>query len=187
MDFYIAKKKANSSIAIKSDSAFQNIPAITVTGIKSRNVSPQPLALSPLREKTGNKKKSDFEIPKTAPVVIPITIDPPKEPFNKKARVAIIFLVLAKLVMIAAFIFLLCSLLIPFYLLTGIAALFALLALVFGLWAKKEINAQEPYEREPGGKEAGEVVARAVGGIASAGFIILLAVIIEWIRRRNGR
>jgi hypothetical protein len=187
--FYIGKKKDVTSITFNKDSAFQQRPVLAAVQKEATPVQEvsQKASILPVRENTAIKKKDHFTEEKIVPAITPVPINPPKEPFNKKARAAIIFLVFAKLVMIAAFIVLLCSLLMTFFLLTGIAALFALLAVVFGLWAQKELNAQEPYERELGGKEAREVVVRAIGGLASAGFIILLAMLIDWIQRENGR
>ena len=90
---------------------------------------------------------------------------------------------LAKIVLVAAFVVSLFSLISTVLIVAGIAALFALIAIVFGSAAKKELAAQLPYEKELGEKEANDVVGHALGGIITAAFIILLAIIIEWLKK----
>ncbi|CAN5749813.1 hypothetical protein BH11BAC7_BH11BAC7_35610 [soil metagenome] len=144
-----------------------------------------------LPESENDQQKKNILLPKkiilarkkTAAEISSWPIETPKEPFNKKARAAIVFYVLAKIILVAAFIASLFSLLGTVLIIAGIAALFALLALLFGILARKELAAQLPYEKGLGEKEANEVVGHAIGGIVSAAFILLLALVIEWIKR----
>lgn len=144
----------------------------------------QQTSILSAREDTAIVMNDRFIAEEITPVVTPVVIDLPKEPFNKKAKAAQIFFVLAKLTVIAAFIVSLFSLLSTVFIVAGVAALFALLAMLFGTLAKKEIAAQPPYERELGEKEATHVIYRAMAGFASAVFIVLLALLIEWIKRQ---
>jgi hypothetical protein len=182
--FYINKKKENKPVAVKQESTFHPIQ-IPVAGIKTQEIrdTSRKLPVLSVQENVVEIKKN-FLPEKITPEIQPISIDPPKEPFNKKARTAQVFFILARLMLIAAFIVSLFSLLGTVFIVAGIAALFALLALLFAIWARKELAAQPPYERELGDKEAKQVIQRALAGIGSAVFIVLLALLIEWIKRQ---
>jgi hypothetical protein len=186
--FYIGKKKESKPVAVKQEAAFHPIPIFPFTGTEtqeSTDTSRKSIVLSP-KEKTVEKKKN-FRSLKIAPEIKSISIDPPREPFNKKARMAQIFFVLARLTLVAAFIVSLFSLMSTSLIVAGVAALFALLAMLFGIRARKELAAQPPYERELGDKEAKQVIGRAAAGIGTAVFIILLAGLVDWLQGRRFR
>ncbi len=128
------------------------------------------------------QKKNTFSKTKLSLTITPIEV--PKEPFNKKAKTAVVFYMLAKIMLVAAFVISLFSLISTVLIVACIAALFALIAIAFGILAKKELAAQLPYEKELGEKEANDVVGHALGGIIAAIFIILLAIVIEWLKKR---
>lgn len=183
--YYIDKKNECKAVGEKQEAAIHPIPNVPAAVIQARvaDTSRKLIALPP-REKAFEKKK-DFHSRKTVVKNNLVSIDPPKEPFNKKARTAQVFFILARLTLIAAFIVSLFSLISTTLIVAGVAALFALLAILFGVWARKELAAQPPYERELGDKEAKQVIGRAVAGIGSAVFIVALALLIEWIRKQG--
>ncbi len=133
--------------------------------------------------KTFSEKQKEFtkKTNNTKPISPKIKV-PKGEPINKKAKAAVIFLLFAKLIFLAAFIVLLCSLVTVFFLLTGVAALFAILAIVFGLMAEKEIANETGIDKELGEKEAKFAVQRALGGLLVSALIIFLALFVDWLR-----
>jgi uncharacterized ion transporter superfamily protein YfcC len=184
--FYIGKNNNSKSITAK-DSVDQKTPAISFVKAEAEKSFKVPDSVKFIESSIPITKKTIHTKKKIQSAFIPKPIElPAEEPINKKAKTAIVFLLLAKVTMLAAFVILLCSLLNVFFILTGIAALFALLAIVFGLWAKKEIAGEEGINKELGAKEADEVVKRAAGGLIGTAFIILLAMMVDWIMRRNG-
>jgi hypothetical protein len=178
----------------KEIEASQNIIPVkrkAVTATTGRKDSTQPFFTMPAtgglvrQQKPG--KQTIIASEKKHPVILSPPIDlPKKEPMNKKVKAGIAFYILAALTLTASFILLLCSLLNLFFLLAGIAAFFALLALLFGILAKREIAGETLVTKERGEKEAQQVITRSVAGLAGYGFLLLLAILVNWIARRSG-
>lgn len=183
--FYIDKKKESKTVVEKQEAVILPISSLPAAVMQTRIIdTSHKLIVLPPTEKTAGKSKH-FHSQKTVAESKPVFIDPPREPFNKKARTAQVFFILARLTLIAAFIVSLFSLISTTLIVAGVAALFAFLAVLFGVWARKELAAQPPYERELGDKEAKQVIGRAVAGIGSAVFIVALALLIEWIKKQS--
>jgi hypothetical protein len=184
--FYIGKNSVNK-LCDSKDTLHQKASLIPFAKEKVEISCKLPDSVKFIVSSKPITKKDTHTKNKIQSALIPKPIElPAEEPINKKAKTAIVFLLLAKVTMLAAFIILLCSLLNVFFILSGIAALFALLAIVFGLWAKREIASEEGINKELGAKEADEVVKRAAGGLIGTAFIILLAMVVDWFMRRNG-
>jgi hypothetical protein len=188
--FYVPQYSKNKLPASSSDTAFAYVTADLQTGINTN----QGLLTAPVIPASGNKstekrrvnlaKKNISQLVISVPEIPIKPIELPKEPFNKKAKAAIVFYVLAKIAVLTTFIISLFSVLSTILIFAGIAVLFALLAIIFGLWAQKELAAQPAYEKELGEKQANEVVQRGLAGLGTAVFIVLLALLIEWIRNQ---
>lgn len=188
--FYVSKHhRENKLSAACSDSVSQNVLPDIKTEAKIQITFSEDQIISAVdanveeRKNVSIRKKNALVQTKFLRDISPKPIEVPKEPFNKKAKTAVVFYVLAKIAVITTFIFSLFSLLSTVFIIAGIAVLFALLAILFGILAKKELAKQLPYEKELGEKEANEVVQRAMAGIVSAVFMVLLALLIEWLKR----
>jgi hypothetical protein len=179
--FYVSKK-SDPAFNAAGDSCSRK-PVIFSIELKTETVQGEQYLL-PLPDSITGKNQNAFVTEKRVPGIFPKAIDLPKEPFNKKAKVAVVFYVLTKIALLTTFIVSLFCVLSIVFIFVGIAIVFALLALVFGMWAKKELAAQLPYEKELGENEANDVVKHALGGIGTAVFVVLLALLIEWIKRQ---
>jgi hypothetical protein len=142
--------------------------------------------VSLLKINSGKKEKIAVKKNCNKITVLPAIVLPKKEPINKKAKTAVILLIIAKLLLGISFLALLLSWLDIFFLIAGIAALFAILSMLFAIRAKKIIAQETGISKELGEKEADFVIKRAGAGLIGFVFIILLAVIVNTIQKARG-
>ncbi|HET6992119.1 MAG TPA: hypothetical protein VFJ43_12375 [Bacteroidia bacterium] len=185
--FYIERNNEHSFVLSEKHPVFTEPSIIPVKKIITRKINPE-LKIIPEKEISPTAKKKTFVKKKISQKLFPPAIVLPKqEPINKKAKAAVILLVVAKLVLGISFLALLLSWLNIFLLLSGAAAFFALLAIAFALWAKKEIGKETGVDKELGEKEAKFVIERAAGGLLVYTFLILLAIVINSIQKARGQ